>query len=380
MTRLRIFSMNIPAIQLTAHVCHAGRISAKGCLLLVLYYSKMLLAIPSIVLQKLFYSGKIRKTQISYPPVFILGHYRSGTTYLHKLMSTDPRLGIISNYDMVCPNSSLLIGKWMERFIQFVINIFKIKTSFFNNFIPQMTEPAEEDRFLMNKGSAFSSYWGFILPSEWREWLNEDEFLDNPEYSLAWKKEYVQLLKQFTYKNKGKQLVLKNPPNTARIKWLLELFPDAKFIYIERNPVHVFYSMKNMWMKAIRKYCLQSITEKQVEEMIFGHFDFLLSRYEQDKSLIEKNLVEVKYEELEKDPLTILKRIYEELEIPGFENAKNRIKDQLVVESKYVKFSYAYDEKILERIKTNWKRHISKWESKSKELIEREHIDPVVVQ
>src|SRR6266498_4529969 len=98
--------VNIPVIELTRRLFASNGISARGVLLLVLFYLKLILVIPLAFLQFLFYSRKIKRTAIIKQPVFILGHYRSGTTWLHKLMAGDGRFGFISYYDIICPNSS----------------------------------------------------------------------------------------------------------------------------------------------------------------------------------------------------------------------------------------------------------------------------------
>ena len=94
------------------------------------------------------------------------------------------------------------------------------------------------------------------------EWFTQ--FLSQ-KYWDGWKKEYLQTIKYITFKSKGKQLVLKSPPNTERICLLLQMFPQAKFIYIYRNPYHMYYSIKNMWKRAIlaitayRKFLMRSL-------------------------------------------------------------------------------------------------------------------------
>jgi hypothetical protein len=150
--------LNIPVIELTRRVFNSGSISARGVALLPVYYLKLIVVMPVAFLQYLFYSSGIKRTVVSRPPVFIIGHYRSGTTYLHKLLSADERLGFLTYYDMICPNSSLLFGKWLKNVLQFFINKLGIKTSFFNNTIPSLDEPAEEERYLINKGSAYANY------------------------------------------------------------------------------------------------------------------------------------------------------------------------------------------------------------------------------
>ena len=186
--------------------------------LLVAYLIRLIIGIPFAALQYLIYNHRINKTIIDKPPVFILGHYRSGTTYLQKLLASDPHFGFLSSYDIVCPGSSLLFGSSLRKILQLVINIFKLKTRFFNNVIPDLKEPAEEDRYFINKGSAFTDYWRFVFPLSWNKWSRCSELLNDPVYFRRWKKEYIHLLKLVTFTCKGKQLVLKKSAQYGKSK------------------------------------------------------------------------------------------------------------------------------------------------------------------
>lgn len=353
---------NIPLAELTKRAQASGGISAKGMLLLIVYCIKLILVMPAALLQNLLYAKRIRNTEIAQPPIFILGHYRSGTTYLHKLLVADKRFGFITYYDILCPNSSLLFGKLQKNVLQFFIRLFRYKTSFFNNTIPQLDEPAEEERFLINKASAYTDYWKFLFPLCWSKWESVSQQCMNEKYYEAWAAEYKSVLQLAAYKSKGKQLVLKSPQNTERIKYLLKMFPDAKFIYISRNPYHVYYSMMNLWNRAIKKFCLQKITDGQVEEIIFSHYKNMMEQYEKDKHLIPAaNLVEVLYEDLEKKPLAVLKKMYESLGISGFDKSKENINNQLQSEKYYHKFEYNYSEDIYKMIDKRWAAYIHKW-------------------
>ena len=54
------------------------------------------------------YGSAIKNTEITKPPIFILGHFRSGTTYLHSLMgANDVRFGYPTTYQSVHPYSFL---------------------------------------------------------------------------------------------------------------------------------------------------------------------------------------------------------------------------------------------------------------------------------
>lgn len=355
--------INIAIFEFTRRVFKSGRISLKGVFLLPLYYLQLITAIPFAFLQFLFFSGRIKKITIKKDPVFILGHYRNGTTYLQKLLSSDNRFGCITNYDALFPNTNLLFGRKMEPVFQWMINIFKIKNPFFNNRIVLLSEPTEEDDYLMNKASAYSAYWGLVFPKRWREWLNGSTQLDNQTYLKGWKSEYLKALKYATFKNKGKQLILKNPPNTERIPFLLEMFPQSKFIFIYRNPHQVYYSTKNMWKRAILNYySLQEISEKELDELIFDHYIYLNDKYLTDKKLIpEGNLIEMSYEELKADPLNTIHKIYSRLDLPGFELAAKDLLIQLDFEKEYRNFEHQVNDITSQKIEAHWGKYIELW-------------------
>ncbi len=355
--------INISLFEFTRRVFRGGKISLKGIFLLPLYYLQIIPALPFEFIQFLIFGKRIKKTVISKDPVFILGHYRSGTTYLQKLMVSDKQFGFLTNYDGLFPNSNLLFGRRIHYLFQGIINTFKIKNPFFHQSKVQLSEPDEEDDYLMNKASAYSAYWGLVFPKRWREWLNGSPQFLNQEYFNGWKREYLKTVKYATFKNKGKQLVLKSPPNTERIRVLLQLFPQAKFIYICRNPYHLYSSTINMWKNAILSYySLQEISDKELDEIVFEHFIYLMEQYEKDKVLIsDGNLVEISYEELKADSFNTIRTIYSKLDLPGFELAANDLLHQLEIEKEYRYLEHQFSDRTLKRIEERWGKYIHQW-------------------
>jgi hypothetical protein len=215
----------------------------------------------------------------------------------------------------------------------------------------------------MNKVSAYSAYWGLVFPKCWREWLNGSQQLTDQTYRMGWEREYLDTVKYTTFKNKGKQLVLKSPPNTERISILLQMFPHAKFIYIYRNPVHLFYSIRNMWKRAILSYySVQKISDVELDEIVFDHFIYLTEQYEKDKNLIPAgNLIEISYEELKADSFLVIRKIYSGLNLSGFEPAAEDLLLQIEKEKKYQNFQYQFSDNTLKRIEERWGKYISQW-------------------
>ncbi|HOW08983.1 MAG TPA: sulfotransferase [Bacteroidales bacterium] len=355
--------VNFALFEFTRRACSGGGISPNGFLMLPVYYLQIIPTLPFALLQLILFREKIRNTQVTKDPIFILGHYRSGTTLLQKLMASDNRFGFLNYYDALFPNTSMLMGKWMQSVLQAVIDFFKIRNPFFHDTVLPLSEADEEDDYLINKGSAYSAYWGLIFPKRWKEWLNGSQQFSNEEYLKGWKKEYMSAVKFITFRNKGKQLVLKNPPNTERIAYLLQMFPQAKFIFIYRNPYVLFYSIRNMWKRAILGfYSVQLISDEELDEIVFGHFEYLMGQYEKDRNLIPSgNLCEVSYEELKDDPFATIQKIYSQLNIPDFEKTAGDLRAQIESEKDYKNFRHIFDPRTIERIGERWAGYISRW-------------------
>ena len=73
-------------------------ISISKVPLLLVYIMLAILSLPFQLLENIIFSGKIRNQKINPSPVFIIGHWRSGTTFLHQLLSNDKQFGYVNFY------------------------------------------------------------------------------------------------------------------------------------------------------------------------------------------------------------------------------------------------------------------------------------------
>jgi len=135
---------------------------------------------------------------------------------------------------------------------------------------------------------------------------------------------YLTFIKKLTYKYNGKQLLLKNPANTARIPLLKHLFPNAKYIHIYRNPYNVYSSMKKFMRIVVPRYCLQRPPNmEKITKNILENYRALYEQFQKDKSILSSNeLYEVRYEDFIKDPLPLIKEIYERFQIDRYSTVK----------------------------------------------------------
>jgi hypothetical protein len=145
--------------------------------------------------------------------------------------------------------------------------------------------------------------------------------------------------------------VLKNPANTGRIAQLLELFPDAKFIYLRRNPYAVYKSTLNLHRTTFQTIGFQDVTDTEIEDNVLHMYAALNQRYAATRALIpEGNLVEIVYEALETNPLAELEQVYTRLRLPGWEAARGPIADYLATLDNYEKNRFTMRARDIERV------------------------------
>ena len=81
------------------------RYIARGCFITL----ASILTAPARALFKIKYDPKINNMKIKHPPVIIVGHWRTGTTYLHELLSQDPQFCYVSLWNTLLPDSFLIL-------------------------------------------------------------------------------------------------------------------------------------------------------------------------------------------------------------------------------------------------------------------------------
>jgi hypothetical protein len=177
-----------------------------------------------------------------------------------------------------------------------------------------------------------------------------------------WKRAFQQFVRKLAWKLQA-PLVLKSPPHTCRIKLLLELFPEARFVHIRRNPFDVFPSNRLTFESAFQLHRLQSIRPEEVDEWILRRYAQMYDAYFEERDLIPSGrLHEVRYEDLERDPMREVRAIYEALRLPDFSVVEQPLRQYVDSIAGYRKNSYAeLPGALRERIAHEWRRTIDAW-------------------
>ncbi|MBY0525101.1 MAG: sulfotransferase [Gemmataceae bacterium] len=275
----------------------------------------LLSAVSSLlgVAQEMCFGRAIRRTKLRDAPIFILGHWRCGTTFLFDLLSRDERFAYPDTYECFFPGHFLVSRDFVTRRVP-------LGGDRGVDRVPLGWGQPREDEFALCALGAPSPYLTAAFPNRPPQC---PESLDlhglSPRDRHAWARTYHRFLQALTLK-KGKRLLLKCPPHTARLRVLGRRFPDARFIHIVRDPFAVIPSTLRLWRTVFDSLGLQTPTYAGLEDYVFENFRCVYQRLDQDRPGIPASRFhELRYEDLVAGPLGQLRTIYERLALEGFE-------------------------------------------------------------
>lgn len=305
------------------------------------------------------YRKKVEGMEMKEDPLFIIGHWRSGTTFVHNVLSCDKHFGYNTTYQTVFPNI-VLCG---QPFFKSIVNLIMPDKRPVDNMVLAVDKPQEEEFALANI-MPFNFYNFWFFPRDTMEYCDRYLLFENISVDElnVFEKEFVRLIKTSLFNTGGKQFLSKNPPHTGRIPQLLKMFPNAKFIYIMRNPYTVFESTRNFFTKIIKSLKFQDITTEEIETNILEIYRKLFLKYEKDKVLIpEGNLVELKFEDFENEPFNQTRMLYERLNFSDFSKAESSIRSYIDSMKSYRKNRYEYAPETITKVNKHWHFALEKW-------------------
>ena len=332
-------------------VLKQGHIDSKYYYKIFLTTLVVLISTPFHWWDRLLYGKKLKIFKFEKPPLFILGHWRSGTTLLHNMLCSDPDAGYLTTYYSLFPHNigSKAIFKTFVR-----VNMPEKRPS---DNVKLGVDLPQEDEFAFANYQHNAYYNFFFFPTEYQTFYEKavhHKNLTEKEKKL-WFNKYDLMLKKALLNSKGKRLIVKNPVNTARIKHILKLYPDAKFLYIYRNPVTVYLSTEKFFVNLLPTLQLQHVEEGLIKKVIFDIYKRLLNDYYKQRSLIPKeNLYELKYEDFEKHPVEEVRKIYGDLLGEDFDAVKNYFNSYFESIKGYQKNKYEVDKSLIDEITTEF--------------------------
>ncbi len=303
--------------------------------------------------EKKLFASKIEQQQLPDDPVIIIGHWRTGSTFLHQLLNLDKQFVTSNLFQASIPDSFLSSRKSYEPIMGKVLK----GTRPMDQVRLGLDEPLE-DEYALFRLSGYSPLERLIFPKSKQYFLQlSPGFLPEGEKLDQWKDAFVHFYKKLILENQ-KIILIKNPFHSLRINLLNEIFPNARYIHIIRHPYKVVPSTIRMWdivgsQNAMNKKWTQPTTKE-----VAG---FLLSMENQikkdTKHLPQNRQSLIKFEDLEKNPVKMVQSIYNKLELSFTDDFEKSLNEFLSSVKDYKKNTYSLpqnDRAVINNIMSPW--------------------------
>lgn len=305
--------------------------------------------------EKVMYGRKIKRAKIPNDPIFIVGHWRTGSTLLHQLFSCDPQFIVPTLLQCTYPDSFLS----SKKFIAPVMKWFLPEKRPMDNVLLGPNDP-QEDEYALLRMSTYSPLERVVFPHSADYFILGDEtFLPQEPGLTKWKKAFFHFTRKLHIDSAGERVVFKNPFHSLRIPILREMFPNAMFIHTYRDPRAVIPSTIHMWTVVGRENTLRRQWRPPAFENVISGFDVITTRIKDELSGLPKDkYIEVCFEKLEMEPQNEVKKIYSHFGFDFSEEFNSRLDAFLKRISGYKKNIYNQSKEQDQIIRTKLKHHI----------------------
>ncbi len=292
------------------------------------------------------------------PPVFILGHWRSGTTHLYNILSK-AEFGYVPPLATGLPWELLSLVRWLRPWLEKTL-----PEDRFIDRIPVTPDSPQEDEVALANMIPLSFFHGIYFPKRFEEHFNRGVFFDGctEDEIRAWQKVFRYFLAKLTVYFDGRPLLIKNPVYTARLAMLRAMMPEARFIHIVRNPFDVFPSTRSFYARMLEELALQDHGHIDIEPFILDTYERMMDRLIADAATVPADrLVELRYEDLARDPLGAVEHVYRGLGLDGLEAARPRFEAYADSVRAYRKNRYTRRDEAAAVVERRWGRYLEHW-------------------
>lgn len=241
-------------------------------------------------------------------PIFILGFWRSGTTWLHDLLAADQRHVAPTTVQCLFPRSFPV-----AEFLAPVVDRLIPKGRPMDAMAVAPGSLQEDEFAILNAGLA-SPYRYFAFPSAMAGTIDSVGCWPETEAErMAWLGVWRRFIDQVAFRSGGRRPVLKSPAHTGRIAQILKAYPNAQFVHISRDPESLLASNLNMFaaFTATQTFEARIASRTARTETVFRLFRRVYDAYFAEREMIPTgNLLEIGYEDLIDDPAASARRVY----------------------------------------------------------------------
>ena len=242
-------------------------------------------------------------------PIFIAGVPRSGTTYLHRLLTNDPANRVPRIWQLIYPYPGPKTGRHRDRRQKLVarqLKIFKLLAPEFQNLHPiDANSPQECSEITAHIFSSLRFDTNYFVPS-YRRWVDNTGHLE----AYRFHKRFLQHLQHQT--PAGDRWLLKCPDHVFALTAIRAAYPDARLVFVHRDPVRVLLSVTRLTevlRRPFSRHVDQARLGRDVSDRWLAGTDLMIEAADQDA--FDDRILHIYYCDLVSDPLRTVERLYD---------------------------------------------------------------------
>ena len=264
-------------------------------------------------------------------PLIVTGLPRTGTTWLYELLALDPVVRAPLDWEVQRPwpapeaatyDTDPRIAEMEEVNRAIVAGAPELATM--HNWHARL--PQECNAFTAYHFVA-SNFWAWWAVPDYTSWITHDR----PKGVFNTHK---RVLQQLQWKGPKGRWTLKAPPHIFMLDELIEAYPDACLIQTHREPARVLASNSNMVRSRRKEHFADQpdlMDPKTIARSALDHWGIGLERATESrrKPEIDARFIDVAYRDVVREPLAVVRRIYEHFDLPYTQEFEERVKSRI---------------------------------------------------
>ena len=270
-------------------------------------------------------------------PLFIVGLPRSGTSVLHRLLGADPEHRSPLMWEVRSPSPPT--RKDEKRRIQRAAQ----SCNFFNWLAPTFryahtvgAEVPQECVSLMTPTFLSDQFDAMYYVPSYRAWFFRQDLRSAYDY-------HRRFLQHLQYRRTARRWILKAPTHMFAMPTLLSTYPDALFVQTHRTPVDAMASVSSL-VTILRRAFSDAVDPLIVGREAIDYWSETMKKFLRERDRLENNRIcDIQYDEIRRDPIRAVRRIYEYFGWSLSHEAERRMRALVASQAKRQSANHRYD-------------------------------------
>jgi hypothetical protein len=253
-------------------------------------------------------------------PVFITGMPRSGTTFLHRLILQDPGTAAPRLFQLVYPHASPASPfrtALRKRSVGLQLALFRLFAPEFNALHPVAADAPEECTDITAQVFQSGRFESLYRVPSYSSWLEGSGFLAAYHF-------HRRFLQHLDAQLPGRRWILKSPDHVFALDELRKVYPDARLVFLHRDPVRVLASVAKLTEVLHRPFA------RRVDPFEIGRqvsTNWLGGAHRMcDLATSGDSVLHLHYRQIVSDPLDAVRAIYRYSDMVLTEQAEQRMR------------------------------------------------------